>query len=124
MPADRQESPMLLSRVAESASWPGRSLERAEDTARLAKVHTELYLDLPKSAGLGWFPMLAVTGSAETYRSRYEEDTEEDVIGFLTADPDNSGSIIASLSRARADMRVTRSVFAGEAWHSLNNFHQ
>jgi len=115
---------MLLSRVAESVYWVGRYLERVEDTARLAKVHTELYLDLPRSAGLGWFPLLAVTGSATTYRALYEEATEEEVMAFLATDPDNPGSIIAALSMARANMRVTRSVFAGEAWHALNGFHQ
>ena len=115
---------MLLSRVAESVYWVGRYLERAEDTARLVKVHTELFLDLPKAAGLGWFPLLAVTGAADSYRARYSEATEEEVIEFLTTEPDNSGSVLTSLSRARANMRVTRSVFAGEAWHALNDFHQ
>ena len=115
---------MLLSRVAESVYWVGRYLERAEDTARLVKVHTELYLDLPKAAGLGWFPLLAVTGTADAYRVRHAEATEEEVIGFLTTDPANAGAVLASLSRARANMRVTRSVFAGEAWHALNDFHR
>ena len=43
---------MLLSRVAESVYWAGRYLERAESTARLIQVHTNLFLDLPKAAGL------------------------------------------------------------------------
>ena len=43
---------MLLSRVAESVYWAGRYLERAEATARLVHVHTELFLDLPKAAGI------------------------------------------------------------------------
>src|SRR5271169_856165 len=115
---------MLLSRVAESVYWVGRYLERAEDTARLAKVHTELFLDLPKAAGVGWFPLLAVTGSATSFGARYEEATEEEVIEFLTSDPDNPGSVLVSLSQARANMRLTRSVFAGEAWHALNDFQQ
>ena len=38
---------MLLSRAAEAVYWTGRYLERAESTARIIKVHTELYLDLP-----------------------------------------------------------------------------
>ena len=38
---------MLLSRVAESVYWAGRYIERAESTARLVHVHTELFLDLP-----------------------------------------------------------------------------
>ena len=47
---------MLLSRVAQSVYWAGRYLERAEATARLVLVHTELFLDLPKAAGVGWSP--------------------------------------------------------------------
>ncbi|MBV8303880.1 MAG: alpha-E domain-containing protein, partial [Acidimicrobiia bacterium] len=39
----------MLSRLAECVYWGGRYLERAEATARLIKVHTELYLDLPRS---------------------------------------------------------------------------
>ena len=36
-------------------------------TARLVAVHTELFLDLPKDVGLTWSPLLAVTGSIETF---------------------------------------------------------
>jgi uncharacterized alpha-E superfamily protein len=100
---------MLLSRVAESVYWVGRYLERAEDIARLATVHTGLYLDLPRAAGLGWSPLLAVTGSAVAFRARHGEAAEEQVIRFLAADADNPGSVIASLS---------------QAWHALNELHQ
>ncbi|MFI5044496.1 MAG: alpha-E domain-containing protein, partial [Acidimicrobiales bacterium] len=50
---------MLLSRVAEHVYWAGRYLERAEATARLVRTHTELFIDLPRSVGLGWTPLLA-----------------------------------------------------------------
>ena len=38
----------MLSRVAESIYWLGRFLERAENTARLINVNSNLMLDLPK----------------------------------------------------------------------------
>ena len=62
---------MLLSRVAESVYWAGRYIERAEATARLVHAHTELFLDLPKAAGVGWAPLLAVTGSDDDFRHRH-----------------------------------------------------
>ena len=37
----------MLSRVAERLYWFGRYLERAESTARLLSVYTNLLLDLP-----------------------------------------------------------------------------
>ena len=61
---------MLLSRVAEGVYWAGRYPERAEATARLVKVHTELFLDLPRSAGVGWSPLLAVTGSGDAFSTQ------------------------------------------------------
>lgn len=114
---------MLLSRVAESVYWGGRYLERAEATARLIKVHTELFLDLPKSANVGWTPLLAVTGSGEGFGTSYPDADEEDVVRFLSIDGDNAGSIVASLARARQDLRVTRAMLPASAWETLNQLY-
>lgn len=38
----------MLSRVAENIYWMARYIERAENTARLIMVNTNLLLDLPK----------------------------------------------------------------------------
>ncbi len=112
---------MLLSRVAESVYWAGRYLERVETTARIIKAHTELYLDLPKSVGMTWSPLLAVTGSEEDFAELYEDATEEQVIAFLTFDGRNPGSVVASLGRARENVRTTRAIFPREAWEVLND---
>ena len=125
---------MLLSRVAESVYWSGRYLERAEGTARMIKIHTELFLDLPRSAGIGWSPLLAITGSTADFDAHYGQPptngdaggapsgsaAEEDVIRFLATDPNNPASIISSLSAARANFRITRAVFPGSSWEILN----
>ncbi|MEY2589858.1 MAG: hypothetical protein QOJ67_1842 [Acidimicrobiaceae bacterium] len=114
---------MLLSRVAESVYWAGRYLERAEATARLIQVHTELFLDLPKSAGIGWTPLLAVTGSGESFRDRHPDASEERVIRFLAGDADNPGSIATSVAGAHANLRVTRAILPRESWEVLNQLH-
>jgi len=125
-PPHQEASDMLLSRAAEAVYWTGRYLERAESTARIIKVHTELYLDLPRSAGLGWDPLLAITGSAEGYEDLYppkrdQVSHEEDIVCFLTADSRNHSSIVASLAAARENMRTTRPIFPRELWEALNN---
>jgi uncharacterized alpha-E superfamily protein len=114
---------MLLSRVAECLYWGGRYLERAEATARLVKVHTELYLDLPAAANLGWAPLLAVTGSWEGFHTAHPAAHEEDVITFLAIDADNAGSITASIAQARHDLRTTQAMLPAPAWHGLNQLH-
>ena len=39
----------MLSRVAERIYWMARYLERAENTARIINVNSNLLLDLPKN---------------------------------------------------------------------------
>jgi uncharacterized alpha-E superfamily protein len=115
---------MLLSRVAEHIYWAGRYLERAEGTARLVKTHTELFIDLPRSVGLGWAPLLAVTGSREAFDDGYDRVTEDDVVAFLLAEPENHGSVIASVEAARENLRVTRGLVPRRMWEVLNETRQ
>jgi uncharacterized alpha-E superfamily protein len=112
---------MLLSRVAECVYWTGRYLERAEAAARLVKVHTDLYCDLPLSTGIGWSPLLLVTGSAEAFGDRAAR--EDDVVEFLTIDPAHPSSILSSLHNARQNLRITRDQFPPSAWEELNDLY-
>ena len=63
---------MLLSRVAENLYWAGRYLERAEDTARIVREHTNLIIDLPLRAPVTWEPLLAVVGERSDFDERYQ----------------------------------------------------
>ncbi len=114
---------MLLSRVAESVYWAGRYIERAEATARLVHTHTELFLDLPKAAGVGWAPLLAVTGSDDDFHHRHTRASEERVVDFLVASPEHQGSVVASVAQAHTNLRVTQAVLPSEAWGVLNQTH-
>ena len=116
----RKEHMMLLSRVAESVYWSSRYLERAEATARLMKIHTEMFLDLPRHVGIGWSPLLAVTGSREDFDAHHGEATEDDVIRFLATDPSSSASIVSAIAAARTNFRVTRAIFPNSSWEELN----
>src|SRR5713226_1188710 len=130
MTAKEADGSMLLSRIAECVYWSARYMERAEATARLVKVQTELFLDLPRSARMGWSPLLAITGTKDEYLGRHTSvtmepdtevpDTEDAVITFLTVDAEHPGSIVASLARARHNLRITRSLFPLSAWEEVN----
>ena len=115
---------MLLSRVAESVYWSARYLERAEATARLIKIHTEMFLDIPRDAGIGWSPLLAITGSSDAFDSHSTDASEEAIIRFLATDPESATSIRASISAARVNFRVTRAIFPSSSYEELNKlFH-
>ncbi|MEM8925083.1 MAG: alpha-E domain-containing protein [Actinomycetota bacterium] len=115
--------PLLLSRVAESAYWAGRYLERAEGTARLVKAHTDLVIDLPSHASVGWWPLLAVTGVGDELYERHDVVNEEAVVRHLVAAADNPSSVAASVSAVHRNLRITRSVMPLEAAEVLIDMH-
>ncbi len=117
---DPKEYTVLLSRVAESVYWSARYLERAEATARMIKVHTEMFLDLPLDAGIGWSPLLAVTGSREEFDDQHDHADEDTIIRFLAIEPNSTSSILTSISSARVNFRVTRAIFPNSSWEELN----
>jgi uncharacterized alpha-E superfamily protein len=114
----------MLSRVAETIYWMGRYLERAENTARLINVNTNLMLDLPKDITPGWEPLIRILGFNSAYAERHEEVTERRVINFLITDESNPGSILSNLAFARENARTIRDILPREAWEELNGFYQ
>ena len=114
---------MLLSRTAESLYWAARYLERAEDTARVAREHTNLLVDIPVSVSITWEPLLAITGSHDEFDERFTKVDESTIIRFLVADEDNPGSIVASVEGARENLRTTREVLPREVWQAVNDLH-
>lgn len=117
-------SPLLLSRVAECAYWAGRYLERAEGTARLIKCHSDLVMDLPRAAAVGWEPLLAVLGVAPAAGTHHRVSTsEEGVVRTLAADASNPSSVRSSIGAAHANLRVARAVMPQEAVEVLIELH-
>jgi len=114
---------MLLSRVAENLYWAARYLERAEDTARIVREHTNLIVDLPVSVPVTWQPLLAITGTVEEFDERERIVGEADIIHFLVAERDNTGSVVMCVEQARENLRTTREVIPRDAWQAVNDLH-
>lgn len=113
----------MLSRVAETIYWIGRYLERAENTARLVSVYSNMMLDLPKGVTLGWEPLVRITGSEESYAEHHDEISERRVVNFMVSDLNNPSSILSSISYARENARTIREILPREAWEELNAFY-
>lgn len=114
----------MLSRVAENTYWMARYIERAENTARLIMVNTNLLLDLPKTGQLGWQPIVEILGCEQNYLEHHKDYDERAVLKFLISDPDNPISIYNSLRLARENARVIRDIIPREAWERINElFH-
>jgi uncharacterized alpha-E superfamily protein len=110
----------MLSRVAERMYWAGRYLERAENTSRLVNTYASLLLDLPADARVGWPQLLRIVSGEQPFSAKYARRTEQDILRFLLADPENSGSILSSLEFARENLRTSRDVIPREGWECVN----
>lgn len=110
----------MLSRVASNLCWFGRYLERAENTARIINVNSNLMLDLPKSISLGWEPIVDILSYRDLFYSNHKEAVERNVINFMVADQKNQGSIISALSAARENARTIREIIPREVWEQIN----
>ena len=110
----------MLSRVAERIYWMARYLERAENTARLVAVYSELLLDLPAEAELDWGVPLEILGLGDAWARQPRQGGE---LEFLLCGPDNFASLLTSLHGARENARTTRDVMPSEAWQAVNEMH-
>lgn len=113
----------LLSRVAESAYWMARYIERAENVARFAAVNFHLMLDLPSEMVNQWQALVQTTGDAKAFRERHGEAAADNVIEFLAFDRDNPNSIASCLFAARENARSIRDTISSEMWEQINSMY-
>src|SRR3954469_1611430 len=112
----------MLARVVENVYWLSRYLERAENTARIIGVNTNLLLDLPGGIAPGWLPLVDISGNRAEFDIKGTKGEERDVVQFLIADKANPGSICSSLASARENARTLREILPTESWELLNQF--
>ena len=120
----------MLSRHADACYWIGRYVERAEATARMVDVHYHAALEsgLPPegeylgetSSPMRWQSLLAISSTAQEYYSRYEGESDRDVMQFFAFDTQNPNSILSVWKSARDNARAVREQIASEMWESLN----
>ncbi len=113
----------MLARVAENLYWMARYLERAENTARLINSTTNLLLDLPHGASLGWNNLIAVAGLDDLFMQNYPDAHEDAVMRFLIDDKSNPSSIISCVQYARENTRTMREVLPAEMWERINSLY-
>ena len=113
----------MLSRVANSIYWLNRYIERAENIARFIDVNLNLSLDMPIGMVQQWEPLVLTTGDRDVFFERYGAVTPENVIRFLTFDPEYPNSILSCLQLARENARSVREIISSEMWEQVNSFY-
>jgi uncharacterized alpha-E superfamily protein len=100
-----------------------RYIERAENVARFVDVNLHLMLDAPVGEEQQWQPLINTTGDHEFFAKRYRTATRENVIQFLTCDPEYANSIYSCLRSARENARSIREIISSEMWEQINRFY-
>jgi uncharacterized alpha-E superfamily protein len=112
----------VLARIAHELFWLGRSVARAEHTARMLDGVLQASLqgrpDDPAGVRLGWRSLPAIMGGAVSGSDR--PLTRDEVLHSLTLDPDNPASVVACVARARELARTLRDVVSAEMWEAIN----
>jgi uncharacterized alpha-E superfamily protein len=98
-------------------------MERAENVARFVDVNLHLMLDLPTDTEQQWEPLVNTTGDRALYDENFGEITRENVIRFLSFDPDYPSSILGCAHHARENARSVREVISSEMWVQVNRFY-
>ncbi|MFN5470277.1 MAG: alpha-E domain-containing protein [Pirellulaceae bacterium] len=114
----------MLSRVADSIYWMCRYIERAENLARFIEVTFSTLLGTAANEKQSWSPLISTTGDLQWFQSRYGEATREQVVYFLTFDPEYPNSILSCVTAARENGRSIREALPTQVWEQLNQFYQ
>lgn len=113
----------MLSSVANRLFWMARYLERTEGTARIINSYSQLILDVPKDAGLGWETLINTIDAQADFSNRYKNATERNVLKFMIADKDSTSSLRFAVKAARENVRTTRDVMPRDVWELMNEMY-
>lgn len=117
----------MLSRVADNLYWFSRYVRRAENTARLVGVGSQLQLDMPRSVRFAWRPLIDTVGAGECFEQCHPESGDAagdaEVIRFLLLDERNPSSLRASVDGAREILRSIRDSLPQDVWEAVNDLH-
>ena len=113
----------MLSSTAEHLFWMARSMERAENTARMLDVTYRMSLlknTVPEVVDQEWIAVLNISGLYSLYSEQHPLVSAAEVIDFMAFDEANPSSIFNSLRLARDNCRTVRGTVTSEMWETLN----
>ena len=110
----------MLGKTANGLFWMYRSLERAENTARLIETGQRLALTRLSHPDAEWRPVLQSAAMLGPYLAVNETVTRDAAIDWLLRSRDNPTSVLACIERARQNARMVRTALTGDVWEAVN----
>ncbi len=112
----------MLGRTASSLYWMARSIERAENMARLLEVGYRISL-MPRAVEGHrdeWLSTLNSAACETRYFEKHKKATGARVVHHLLFDDDNPASVRSCWRNARNNGRAVRTALTRDVWESLN----
>src|ERR1700741_3919325 len=111
----------MLSRVGDRIFWMSRFMERAENTARILGVTSNVVLcSTPETQEQNLLAPLSISGTTEAYFARHDTISLPALIDFIGLDPGNPSSIYTCIKLARDNAHAVRWQITSEMWETLN----
>jgi uncharacterized alpha-E superfamily protein len=111
----------MLSRTAGCIYWMSRQMERAENIARMLDVSSQMALMPGGQAREQLLAPLEITGMREAFSAAGVKPSADEIMLFLTLNPNNNSSIYSCLRQARENGHVVRGKITAEMWETLNS---
>jgi uncharacterized alpha-E superfamily protein len=110
----------MLGKTAGGLYWMFRSLERAENTARLVEAGFRIALTRSNSAEAEWKSVIVTSAAQTAYLAKNQGYDSEQVVNFLLRDTDNPSSVLSVIKAARDSARLVRTALTTEVWTAVN----
>ncbi|ROT99484.1 alpha-E domain-containing protein [Histidinibacterium lentulum] len=110
----------MLGKTANGLYWLARSLERAENTARLLDVGQRIALTRLGPSDDEWGSILQSAGTWQGYTDKHGEVRRDDAVDWMLRASDNPSSVLSSIQSARQNARMVRTALTEELWEAMN----
>jgi uncharacterized alpha-E superfamily protein len=111
----------MLGKTAGGLYWMFRSLERAENTARLIEAGFRIALTRSNSAEAEWKSVIVTSAAQMAFEVKHNRYDSEQVVDFLLRDTNNPSSVLSVIKSARDNARLVRTALTTEVWTSVND---
>ncbi len=110
----------MLGKTANGLFWMHRSLERAENIARLIDTGQRIALTRLGSTDDEWRSIMQTAGALAGFDAHHETVTKSAAIDWLLRARENPGSVLSCIEQARQNARMVRTALTGEVWEATN----
>lgn len=110
----------MLGKTAGGLYWMFRSLERAENTARLIEAGFRIALTRQTNAETEWRSVITTLAARRAYDKTHKVYDGARVVDFLLRDASNPSSVLSIIKSARDNARLVRTALTTEVWAAVN----